>query len=575
MNRAGFLGATALAALLAACADEARAPDEGQATAAAPASAPRGAVAESAADLSVQWPGYNRTLTSERFVPLAEITPQNVASLDEVCSYDTGLTTSFQTGPIVVDDVMVFTSEFETFAIGAGDCEERWRVAHDYEAISPLAVNRGAAYLDGRLFRGTQDGQLLALDASTGETLWSVQLGIEKKGETTPAAPIAWNGKVFIGNAGGDNYGVKGRIYAFDAATGEALWETYLVPSATVADAEPASIVSAARVNEVADAFGQTWETGEEEAITGGATWTSYTLDPGANGGRGLLYVPAGNPAPDFIPEMRTGENLLTNTITVLDAQTGAYVRHHSLVPADFHDWDASAAPAVITTRGGRRIVASVVKDGILRAHDDEGGERLYEVPVTTQFNVTAPLTQEGTRFCPGSQGGAEWNTAAYSPDTNMLYTGTVDWCTTVRVKTIEEAASVSMGQPWSGSADEENVFGEFDPKEEGRGWVYAVDADTGEVAWRWEAPTPILAHLTPTAGGVVFTGDLNGVMHAFDAGDGTELARWQVGGPIGGGLISYETGGRQVVAVTSGMNAAIWPWEGGTAKVTVYGLPG
>ena len=521
-------------------------------------------------DTSVQWPAYNRTAKAWRFAPSAQITPRNAASLEVVCEYDTGETTSFQTSPLVVEDVMYFTTEKGTYAVDARDCSEIWTVRADYEPVSPLKVNRGAAFMDGRLFRGYLDGRVVALDAATGRQLWDVQLGVAEKGESVPAAPIAHNGRVFIGNAGGDNYGVKGRMYAFDAATGAPLWETFLVPREGAADAQPVSVVEAPISTDVTDDLRPDWGNDAGIPITGGATWVSYSLDRE----RGRLYVPAGNPAPDFIPGMREGDNLLTNTITVLDTRTGAYLDHFELVPADFHDWDSSAPPAVVRTRGGRDVLVSAVKDGILRVHDEASGRKLVEMPITSQFNTTAPLTTEGTRFCPGSQGGVEWNGPAYSPVTNYAYTGAVDWCTTVTVKTESEAASVAMGQPWSGSADEENIFGEFDPKEAGRGWIYAVDVDTGHEAWRWEAPTPLLAGLVPTGGGVLFTGDLNGDLHAFDERDGTHLESWSIGGPIGGGVIGYAAEGRQLVAVTSGMNSAIWPWKGGTAKVTVVGLP-
>ena len=407
------------------------------------------------------WPSYNRTLTSERTSPLAQITGENVGQLREVCSYDTGLTTSFQVGPIVIDGVMYFSTEFDTFAIDAETCAEKWRTTLEYERAGPLRVNRGVAFQSGNIIRGLQDGRVVAFDAKTGDLVWERQVAIKEKGETIPAAPVAWDGKVFIGNAGGDNYGVKGRMYAFDAATGEPVWETFMVPKEQ--NVGTLTVVDAPISNDATDGYASagdptTWNVDEDEPITGGASWTSYTIDPQANGGRGLVYIPSANPAPDFLASLRDGANLMTNSILVLDAQDGSYVRHHLMVPEDFHDWDASAAPAIVTTRAGVRTVLAGAKDGNLHAFEDvdasdrgetntrggenagasetenlrvatpSGGEAPSGVPankrftraVTTMLNVDAPLTPDGTYFCPGTTAGVMWNGPAFMASTNI-----------------------------------------------------------------------------------------------------------------------------------------------------------
>lgn len=508
---------------------------------------------------SVDWPSYNRTLTSERFAPLDAITPANVGRLHIACTYDLDIDTSFQTGPIVVGKVMYATSEKETVAFDAATCAEHWRVKEEV-ADSYLKVNRGVAYLDGRLFRGLQDGRVVAYEASTGNKVWESRIADPKIGESVPAAPIAWDGMVFIGQAGGDNYGVKGRMYALDAASGKVLWETQLVPS-EAERAEPTTSTTKVAA--------PTWGNTARIPLAGGATWTSYTLDPAT----GLLYVPGGNPAPDFVKEMRPGENLFTNSVVVLDARTGEYRRHFSLVPEDFHDWDVSAAPTVVKTRAGRMLMAAAPKDGMLYGHDLATGERLYETAITRRENTKAPLSKEGTHFCPGTQGGSEWNGPAYSPATNLIYNGTVDWCTTVRVADPDKVASVAYGQPWSGSADEKNAFGSFDPKSEWGGWIHAVDADSGEVRWKFRTPAPVLAAVTPTAGGLVFAADMNGTVYAFDATRGEVLWQSQVDGATGGGVITYAIDGVQRVAFVAGTNSPIWPVDKKTAKVVVFAL--
>lgn len=522
-------------------------------------SATLGACATTAPSGRTDWPSYNRSLTSERHAPLRGIHAGNVGRLAVACIYDLGLDTSFQTGPIVVGETMYVTTEKDTAAIDAATCTEHWRV-HEEVADSFLKVNRGAAFLDGRLFRGLQDGHVVAYDARDGRRLWETRIADPKIGESVPAAPIAWNGIVFIGQAGGDNYGVKGRMYALDAASGRQLWETWLVPREEERRA-PAS--------DTAKLALPTWGNAPDVPLAGGATWTSYTLDPDT----GLLYVPGGNPAPDFVKSMRPGDNLFTNSIVVLDARTGAYRQHFALVPEDFHDWDVSAAPTLVRTRGGRRLMAAAPKDGQLYGHDLASGERLYQTAITRRENTDAPLTMAGTRFCPGSQGGSEWNGPAYSPDTNLIYTGTVDWCTTVKVADPQKVASVSYGQPWSGSANEKNAFGTMDPKEQWGGWVMATDADSGAVRWKHRTPAPVLAAVTPTAGGLVFAADMNGTAYALAAGDGRVLWQAQLDGAAGGGVITYEAGGAQRVAFVAGTNSPIWPVERRTAKVVVFAV--
>ncbi len=511
------------------------------------------------------WPAYNRTLVGDRFAPQDAITPETVADLTELCRYDVGRQTSFQTGPIVVGGTVYITTDFDTIALDGDDCSEVWRVTEDYEPASFLQVNRGAAILDGRIFRGTLDGRVLAYDVATGERLWERLIADTSLGETVPTALIAWDGMVFAGNAGGDNKGVKGRMYGLDATTGEIIWEQYLVPRGA---SDPARGPMAPEPPRDRAA---TWGNDADVPITGGASWTAYTIDPDA----GLLYVPGGNPAPDFLPALRPGENEFAGSMVVLNATTGAYETHYPLVPEDFHDWDVSAAPALFTSVGGRELMASAIKDGYLRLHDRASGEEVARQPITTIENAKAPLTEEGTRFCPGSQGGAEWNGPAYSPLTNLVYAGAVDWCTTVRVQSEAEARAVSLGQPWSGMSSDDplDVFGEFDDPAGWRGWVTAVDADSGDVAWQFETPAPVLGAITPTAGGVVFAGDMEGTLFALDAGTGESLLTVETGGAIGGGIVSYGADSSQRIAVASGMVSPIWPTPQVNAQLIVYGL--
>ena len=505
------------------------------------------------------WPSYNNSLTSERYATLDALDAKNVAGLKVLCSFDTGEQVSFQTGLLEVDGALLATTEHDTISIDANTCKQNWR-AHAEFASGFLKVNRGLAWLDGRVFRGTVDGRVIAYTAKNGKPLWSTVIADPAKGESVPAAPIAWNGMVFIGIAGGDNKGVKGRMYGLDAKTGSIVWEFYMVPKA------PDDVARGTQGAGMPAEAAASWKNGKGTPITGGATWTSYSLDPV----KGLLYVPGGNPAPDFVKAARPGDNLLAGSIVVLDAKTGAYQRHFQLVKRDYHDWDISTAPVLFLSNRGHRMLAEAPKDGHLYLIDLSNGATVFRKPVTTVANVDAPMTSQVTRFCPGTQGGAEWNGAAFDPADNLIFTGEVDWCTTVRLAPPAALANVKPGQPWSGATQ---GFGQMDDPKRWSGWLTASDAVSGERKWQFHAPFPIMSGVTPTSGRLLLFGDMGGNFYAFDAVSGQKLWSADLGGAIAGGVITYDTGQGQKIAVAAGMTSPIWPNPKVNGKVVVLGL--
>src|SRR5215831_10315572 len=527
------------------------------------AAAPAPAAPSSAA---ADWPSYNKTLTSERFSDLSQINTKNVANLKVLCTYDTWRLSAFETGLIMVEGALIGTTEFDIFSLNPSNCAENWRTHEEYPA-NLMPTNRGAAYLDGRLFRGTDDGRVLAYDFKTGKRLWETPIADPTKGESVPAAPIVWNGLVFIGNAGSDFKGAKGHMYALDAKTGKIVWQFFLVPKSegdVVRGPEGASPLDTS-----------TWKNIPGVPITGGGMWTSTTLDPAA----GLLYVPVGNPAPDFDNGVRQGDNLFTGSVVVLDAKTGAYKKHFQLVPRDWHDWDVSNPPALIKTSGGKRLMAVSPKDGHLYGFDLADNKLLYRSPVTRIENVEEPFAvDKDVHFCPGAAGGEEWNSPAYDPLTNLIFTGDVDWCVTVMLQISEEIAAAPLGQLWTGDKylDPFNQFGKFS-RADGvwAGWFYATDADTGAWKWRLKSNYPIMGAVTPTAGGLVFFGDLGGNFYAIDAATGKKLWGQKIGGAIGGGVITYTVNGAQKVAVATGYVAPAFPAEIRRARIAILGIDG
>lgn len=195
----------------------------------AAATAPSSPAAAPSPNAASDWPSYNRTLTSERYSQLDQINTKNVGKLKVLCTYDVDQYAAFESGLIMVDGALIGTTQFDIFSLNPATCAENWRTHEDYPPAL-LPANRGAAYMDGMLFRGTQDGRVLAYDFKTGKRIWEMTIADPKHGESVPSAPIAWEGLVFVGNAGGDFKGGKGHMFALDAKTGKIVWEFFLVP---------------------------------------------------------------------------------------------------------------------------------------------------------------------------------------------------------------------------------------------------------------------------------------------------------------------------------------------------------
>ena len=488
--------------------------------------------------LTADWPSYNGDYRSSRFSELTEITPKNVTNLRQVCSYALAESETFESSLVAASGALYFTTSEYTYAIDAASCQLRWRMRHSLEA--PGGTVRGVAIAKDRLFRGFRDGTLIAYNTSTGKQIWATKLEeADGKAATIAASPVAWNGMVFIGTSGAER-ACACIVAGLDAGTGRVVWTFSLVPTGKARGAE-------------------TWPKGVR--VGGGSVWTSMTLDPDS----GELYVPTGNPGPDFSGEYRPGTNLFTGSIVVLDAKTGTLRTWYQLVPHDTHDWDVAAAPALITTKSGRRRAMAAGKDGYLHAIDTAAGKIAWKTPVTTIENIDVPVTTEGTHFCPGTAGGVLWNGPAYSPQTNLVYVNSVDWCTTLKIDT--RLPTFEPGRNFLGSA---NAFGEKDARK--LGWLTAVDADGGGVRWRYGAATPMVAGIVATASGLVLTADLNGDFLVFEGSAGKLLHRVATQQPGGGGVITYQAGGKQRIAIANGLEDRILGTQG-QPQVLVFGL--
>jgi alcohol dehydrogenase (cytochrome c) len=498
-----------------------------------------------AAATTTDWLMSNHDYSGQRFANLKQITPQNVNTLRPVCMYQAGDLKAFHTNPVVYRGVMYLTTAGATIAIDATNCRVKWRFDRKPKSIEVHPPNRGVALSQGRVVRATSDGYLFALDLETGKLLWERKVVDAAKNEGAfTMAPMIYENLILLG-LGISEQGVKGWMGAFKLDNGDPVWRFNTVPD----DGEPGA---------------ETWAKAEARLHGGGAVWAPVSLDAEA----GLLYVPVANPAPDFFNDDRAGSNLYTNCMVVLNARTGKLQWHYQTMPNDTHDWDLTqVSPLFSTNVAGktRKVVSVVGKDGLLHLLDRETKEHLYEVAVTTRLNADKPVTREGIRACPGVMGAVLWNGPAYNPRTNMLYVPAVDWCGVFR-KAAESrfmAGQIYMGGMYQG-----------DPPDKMRGWLTAIDASTGKVAWQYPSAKPMLAAVTTTASGLVFAGEMTGDFIALDAKAGKVLYRFNTGGPMNGGVISYAINDKQYVAAASGSASGFWFAPPGSSTILIFALP-
>jgi len=501
-----------------------------------------------AANSKENWIHPNHDYAGTRFVDAKQITASNVARLRPVCMFQSKERVPAQTSPLVYNGVLYFTTTHYTAAIDATNCQLRWEHAWKARGKEIFPPNRGAAIKDGKIVRGTADGYLFALDAQTGKLAWAQQIADSKQGYFFSMPPLIFEDLVVIGTAGSE-WAAKGWVGAFRLSDGKPIWRFNTIPD----PGQPGS---------------ETW--GKDPSIAahgGGSVWTPLAFDKE----KAEVYVPVGNPAPDFYDDARPGANLYTSSLIALDIHTGKMNWHYQTVPHDIHDWDLpQVSPVFSTAVNGktRNVIAASGKDGLLRLIDRDTHEQLYSVPFVTRENVDVPLG-DAVRVCPGVLGGAEWSGPAFNPVTNIIFEPANDWCSTIQ-KDKEpprfDADFYLGGLP------------HFDSWDKARGRLTAFDASTGKERWRYDASKPMLAGVTVTSGGLLFTGETTGDVVAFDSASGKVLYRFNVGGPIAGGVITYEIHGKQYVAAVSGFMSKFFEMNGadagGTPTVILFALP-
>ena len=490
------------------------------------------------------WLYHTHNYEGTRYSPLAQINTANASTLQPACIFQLADPGNFQTGPLVHDGVMYITGVHATMAIDAASCDPIWRHTWATKDREVWLRNRGVALQDGYVVRGTADGYLLALDAEDGNLLWAKQIADPWLGETLTMAPMIHEGVIYIGPAGSEN-AISGWVGAFRLADGEQLWKFDTVPGATREG-------------------GDTWDNPLGIALGGGGVWTPFSFDVEL----GEMYVAVTNPAPDLPAYLRPGDNLYTNSLVALDIETGELNWYQQMVPNDDHDWDLTqVSPIVRTSINGvqRNLISTVGKDGVLRVLDQLTHERLFEREIALILNAEIPVTEEGVYACPGPLGGVEWNGPAYHPGEQLIITPAVNICATF----IASSEPVHVpGRTYMGGSVQMDIAN-------ASGWLTAVDVTNGEIRWQYISDKPMVAAVTTTAGGLVMTGELDGDFLVFDVALGEELYRFNTGGPIGAGIISYAVDGKQYLAVASGNPSRFWTYDSpGTATMIVFKLP-
>jgi alcohol dehydrogenase (cytochrome c) len=399
------------------------------------------------------------------------------------------------------------------------------------------------AVAQGKVFLATQNGQLVALDATNGRPVWQQTFVDVRAGESATLAPLVVKNLVIVGSSGAE-YGVRGHIDAFDLETGARRWRRYNVPK----PGEPGG-----------DTWGQTgaWQRG------GGTAWITGTYDPELD----LVYWGTGNPGPDFDGSVRPGNNLYTSSVVAIDPDDGSLRWHYQWTPHDVWDYDG-VNENILFDQDGQRLLAHFDKNGYLFILDRASGRLVRAVPfgrvtwgtIDSQTGRVTPQrtpTPQGVHICPGPAGLKEWPHASYSPRTRLLYTPVVETCGTFKLKPTE----FEEGMPYWG--------GDVELDREQWGHVKAFDPATGREVWSWRGEHPIVASVLTTGGDLVFTGEPNGNFHAFDARTGRVLWSFQTGSGIHSNPVTYSVNGKQYVAVPTGWGG----WVEGYAP-EMYGAP-
>lgn len=497
------------------------------------------------------WLTYSGSFNSQRYSGLTQITPANVKNLELQWMFQARSLEKFEATPLVVDGVMyTVQAPNDVIALDAVTGRIFWQYSYtpDKDARPCCGrVNRGVAVLGDTLFMGTIDARLIAVDAKNGKPLWNVEVGDPASGYAITHAPLVIKDKVIVGVAGGE-YGIRGYIAAFDVKTGKEIWRFYTIPG----KGEPGNESWA----------GDSWQHG------GASVWVTGSYDPQLN----LTYWGIGNPGPDWNGDVRKGDNLYSDCVVALDADSGKLKWYYQFSPHDEFDYDSVQVPVLVDAdwQGKpRKLMMWANRNGLFYVLDRASGEFLLGKPFAkvTWMNgfdergrpmkvPSAASNREGTLIFPGNQGATNWYNPSYSPRTGLFYIPTWDDYSSLFVK---QDAEYTQGQLYSGGGPRNTTApitsGPFNYRKEGEqyGAIRAMDPKTGEKKWEFRMDDVTDAGVLTTASDLLFSGGREGYFFALDARNGSLLWKAVVGGRVQSGPMTYSVNGRQYVAVSAG----------------------
>ncbi|MGA8152072.1 MAG: PQQ-dependent dehydrogenase, methanol/ethanol family [Terriglobales bacterium] len=512
------------------------------------------------------WTLHGRTYTEQRFSPLKQINDQNASQLGLAWFYDLDTHRGQEATPIVVDGVMYFTSAWsKVFALNASTGAVLW--SYDPKVPGEWAVNaccdvvnRGVALWNGKVFVGTLDGRLIALDAATGKPVWETVTFDRTVRYAITGAPRVVKGKVIIGNSGGE-YGVRGYVSAYDAETGKLVWRFFTVPGDPSKPFESPILAKAA----------QTWSGEWWKAGGGGTVWDAIVYDPELD----LLYIGTGNGGPwsEKYRSPKGGDDLFTCSIIALRPDTGEYVWHYQQDPAD--DWDYDSAEPIIladlSVEGRtRKVLMQAPKNGIFYVIDRSNGELISAKPYTyiswaagVDMKTGRPIETANARYSgkdgavviPGPLGAHSWQPMSYSPLTGLVYIPVNDLG--FKYKSAEDfkpeklAANYGIDIVAAGMPQDPAIKKAILDTVKGK--LVAWDPLQQKQAWAVERPGPWNGGVLSTAGNLLFEGTAGGAFEAYRADTGAKLWSFPAQTGVMAGPVTYTVNGEQYVAVLAG----------------------
>jgi lanthanide-dependent methanol dehydrogenase len=534
-----------------------------------------------------QWVMPTGNYANTRHSTLKQITADNVGKLQVAWTFSTGVLRGHEGAPLVIGDMMYLHGPFPN-PVYALNLKDENKIVWKYEPVQdpnviPVmccdTVNRGLSYADGKIFLSQADTTLVALDAKTGKVVWSVKNGDAGKGETSTGAPMIMKDKVLVGISGGE-FGVRGSVTAYDLKTGQRKWRGYSMGPDSDTLIDPVKTTHLGKP--VGPNSGTNTFQGDQWQIGGGTTWGWYSYDPDLN----LMYYGTGNPS-TWNPKQRPGDNRWSMTIFARDVDTGAARWVYQMTPHDEWDYDGINEMILADQQIGgqaRKTLVHFDRNGLGYTLDRTNGELLVADKYDPKVNWTtgvdmnkssanygrpAVVPQFSTEhngedvnsknICPAALGSKDEQPAAYSPDTGLFYVPTNHVCMDYEPFRVRYTA----GQPYVGA-----VLSMYPPQgETNMGNFIAWDAKTGKIAWSNKEQFSVWSGALSTAGGVVFYGTLEGYLKAVDAKTGKELYKFKTPSGIIGNPMTYEQGGKQYVAVLSGVGG--WAGIGLAAGLT------